>query len=32
MQGVAKIDADRRSYLWIWTRRLSNWVRMQLWL
>ncbi len=32
MQGVAKIDASRRSYLWIWTRRLSNWVRMQLWL
>ncbi len=32
MAGTGKIDIDRRSYLWIWTRRFVNWVRMQLWL
>lgn len=32
MAGTAKIDIDRRSYVWIWTRRFVNWVRMQLWL
>ncbi|MEE9296564.1 MAG: efflux RND transporter periplasmic adaptor subunit [Phycisphaerae bacterium] len=31
MAGTAKIDVDRRSYLWIWTRPFVNWVRMQLW-
>jgi hypothetical protein len=32
MEGVAKIDLGRRSYAWIWTRRIVNWVRMKLWL
>ncbi|TVQ34273.1 MAG: HlyD family efflux transporter periplasmic adaptor subunit [Phycisphaeraceae bacterium] len=32
MEGVAKIDVDRRPYGWIWTRRVVNWVRMQLWI
>ena len=32
MEGVGKIDIDRRSYGYIWTRRLVNWVRMKLWL
>jgi hypothetical protein len=32
MEGVAKITIDRRSYAWLWTRRLVNWVRMKLWL
>ena len=31
MEGLAKIDIDRRPYGWIWTRRLVNWVRMKLW-
>jgi len=31
MEGVAKISIDRRHLLWIWTRRLVNWVRMKLW-
>ncbi len=32
MAGVAKIDIDQRSYAWIWTRELVNWVRMKLWI
>ena len=32
MEGVAKIDIDRRSYGYIWTRGLINWIRMKLWL
>jgi len=31
MEGVAKISIDRRHLVWIWTRRLVNWVRMKLW-
>ena len=30
MEGVAKVDIDRRTYAWLWTRRLVNWVRMKL--
>lgn len=32
MEGVAKVKIDRRSYAWLWTRRLVNWVRMKLWI
>lgn len=32
MEGLGKIDIDRRSYGAIWTRRLVNWIRMKLWL
>jgi len=32
MEGVGKIDIGRRSYGFIWTRRLINWVRMKLWV
>ncbi len=32
MEGVARISIDRRRYAWIWTRKLSNWIRMKLWL
>lgn len=32
MEGVAKISVDRRRYIWIWTRRVVNWLRMKLWL
>lgn len=31
MSGVAKIDAGKRSYAWIWSRQAVNWVRMKLW-
>lgn len=32
MEGTAKVDVDERSYAWIWTHELINWVRMKLWL
>jgi hypothetical protein len=32
MEGVGKIDLERRSYGFIWTRRMINWVRMKLWI
>jgi len=32
MEGVGKIDLGKRSYAWIWTRKIGNWVRMKLWL
>jgi len=32
LEGVAKIDIDRRSYAWLWTHRVVDWVRMKLWL
>ena len=32
LEGSAKIDIDRRRYAWIWTRKLTNWLRMKLWL
>lgn len=31
MEGVAKVDVDRRHYASIWTRKLVNWIRMKLW-
>ncbi len=31
MEGLAKIHIDRRSYAWIWTRELRNWIEMKLW-
>ena len=31
MEGVAKVSADERTLLWIWTRRLSDWVRLTWW-
>jgi len=32
MEGVAKVSIDKRSYAWIWTRKIVNWIRMKLWL
>jgi multidrug resistance efflux pump len=32
MEGAAKINIEPRRYVWIWTRRLVNWLRMKLWL
>jgi biotin carboxyl carrier protein len=32
MEGVAKISLGRRPYIWIWTRRIVNWLRMKFWL
>ncbi len=30
--GQARIHIGRRRYLWIWTRKLINWLRMKLWI
>jgi len=32
MEGVAKVSVGKRHYIWIWTRKIVNWVRMKLWL
>ncbi len=32
MEGIAKISIGKRLYIWIWTRRIVNWLRMKLWL
>jgi len=31
MEGVAKVSVGKRRYVWIWTRRFVNWLRMKLW-
>ena len=31
MEGVAKIEIDRRRLIWIWTHRLLDWLRLRLW-
>lgn len=31
MQGIGKIDVERRSLLWISTHNLVDWLRLQLW-
>ncbi|MBW1699847.1 MAG: HlyD family efflux transporter periplasmic adaptor subunit [Deltaproteobacteria bacterium] len=31
MEGIAKITAGRKRYIWIASRRLVNWLRMKLW-
>jgi hypothetical protein len=32
MEGMAKISVGKKTYLWIGTRRVVNWLRMKLWL
>jgi len=32
MEGVAKVSVGKRRYVWIWTRKIANWIRMKLWL
>ena len=31
MEGVGKINIDRRRLVWIWTHKLVHWVRMWIW-
>lgn len=31
MEGVGKVAVAQRSLLWIWTHRLSDWIRLTLW-
>ncbi|MGA2266315.1 MAG: HlyD family efflux transporter periplasmic adaptor subunit [Phycisphaerae bacterium] len=32
MEGMAHVQIGKRPYVWLWTHRLVNWVRMRLWL
>jgi multidrug resistance efflux pump len=32
MEGIAKVNIQKRRYVWIWTRKINNWLRMKLWL
>jgi hypothetical protein len=31
MEGVGKVDVGDRKLIWIWTRYLVDWVRLQAW-
>ena len=31
LRGIAKIDAGKRSTMWIWTHRIVEWLRLRLW-
>lgn len=31
MEGLGKVDIGKRSFAYIWTRKMINWVRMELW-
>jgi multidrug efflux pump subunit AcrA (membrane-fusion protein) len=31
MEGVGKLEIDRRLLIWIWTHRLIDWLRLFLW-
>jgi multidrug resistance efflux pump len=31
MEGVGKIEIERRKLIWIWTRKLVHWARMWVW-
>ncbi|MCU0869852.1 MAG: efflux RND transporter periplasmic adaptor subunit [Burkholderiales bacterium] len=31
MEGVGKIEVGERRLIWIWTRSLTDWLRLQLW-
>jgi hypothetical protein len=32
MEGEARISAGEKSYIWIASHRLVNWLRMKLWV
>lgn len=31
MEGVGKVQVDRRKLIWIWTHKLVHWMRMWVW-
>lgn len=31
MKGIAKVDIEERRLIWIWTHRMIDWFRIQLW-
>jgi multidrug resistance efflux pump len=32
IEGLSRVEIDRRPYANIWSRRLVNWIRMKLWI
>ncbi len=32
MEGSGRISIEKRTYGWLWTHRLVDWIRMKLWL
>jgi biotin carboxyl carrier protein len=32
MEGVSKVEIGKRRWIYIWTRKLVNWIRMTLWI
>jgi biotin carboxyl carrier protein len=32
MVGEARLDVEKRTWAWIWTHRLTDWVRLKLWM
>jgi multidrug efflux pump subunit AcrA (membrane-fusion protein) len=32
MVGEARLDVEKRTWAWIWTHRLVDWVRLKLWM
>lgn len=32
MEGVSRVTVGKRHYVWIWTRKIINWIRLKLWL
>jgi hypothetical protein len=31
MEGIAKINIDRRKLFWIWTHEIVEWCRLKIW-
>ncbi|MBF0097327.1 MAG: efflux RND transporter periplasmic adaptor subunit [Magnetococcales bacterium] len=31
MEGIGKLDAGQQRWVWIWTHRLFDWLRLRLW-
>ena len=31
MEGYGKIEIGRRKLLWIWTHKMTDWLRLKLW-
>ncbi|GJE56844.1 MULTISPECIES: efflux RND transporter periplasmic adaptor subunit [Methylobacterium] len=31
MEGIAKVDVDRRLLVWVWARPIVDWLRLTLW-
>jgi len=32
MEGVSRVTVGKRHYVWIWTRKIINWIRLKIWL